>query len=1036
MDESTDNEATHRAPRLRLHHHHHHHHRHHRRKNPRTQALQLNPPQKPPQAGPWGGGGGGAESGSERQQVAIEEGRQHVEAPNNRPIATSSTEVEAVHKEQDGTKYHKERTLHIAQGPYPEEAILLHEVPGQGDEETADENDREIPQTRSDRGSPNSRTGRGTRESLLPNTEERVQQAKVDHRSQGTVPTRQQESIQNGNSRVRQGNDPTRRLDDQYRSHGCILPLASSTTRQKISEICSFGTEVAVQSPSNGIIQLPMGLISCDGRIRTEDESAKNPVVVLCRRSNSASNRPSNLHKTSRRGHPEHEALRINPELREINTNPDKEDETPRFYSQHREESNLHDDGNSTETRQASQKDFGRCSGPHGEESSESSRTHQPHNNSNAQLTMAEEKSRKRFEPSGGTRLEQPDSPFRSYKERLKGSDRHEVPSSFQRLETNITLQPLNDNNFGCEPTGVGSDNLHPFQGDLQGSPSNLGGRGGQPIVESEGTGSSIEGIFRLQTFISEESSDTDPNGQHYSNGLHQWERVNSRARRDIYSNAALHREETVTSQSITYPGSDERSSRLSIESIQEGSRLGDINPSFPVNNSQIRPHGLRPVRQLAEHQSRELRSMGPRSSSTDHRLPETELADDPLPMVLGTALAGDEQSHLQVERGDSTQTQLQIRIDRSFVERSIMVSRTDGNHSRMDGTPTRINSEGPERQTPNQRILGRDDDSSAHSAALTFIEQAGQDKNTLTKQRRVQRYLQYRNVKNSSDEAQTLIDFLAEAVINRDPNKRPVYQTFRNHLAAIEEYREQNDMTNLSTIPIVKDFIRAAKNTLPRSALRLNDPGQVYNPKEVIDKALELYRRDSSYQNLRLLALLALRTTALLRGKDAHSIYRSTIKTSKDMLGRSILIFDFCGKSAKKMKIQRESNFIEFLDSAQADRCPARIILKLKAEIEQHGVSHDSLFTFVKDPRLTLKPQSINPLIEGFLNSIGITGHSGHSLRAMTSEYLGLNANIPQKEIRKRGWKKKSNTNDVSVLNYRSRITERSFASILWGTS
>ena len=335
---------------------------------------------------------------------------------------------------------------------------------------------------------------------------------------------------------------------------------------------------------------------------------------------------------------------------------------------------------------------------------------------------------------------------------------------------------------------------------------------------------------------------------------------------------------------------------------------------------------------------------------------------------------------------------------------------------------------------TSNARPLGSSNGCNQDRLVEQLIESTKDTQQAINKKRRVERYLRFVAVKNEPDEVKALCSFLAEAIMGNDESKYPVFQTFRNYLSAIEEYREDHNLPCLSEAPLLRQLVGAAKRVLPKSSCKLNDPGAVYNPRTVISESLSKYAQDPSYQNLRLIALLALRTTALLRGKDAHSIRRNTIKVTYDVRGRKILVFEYHGKSAKKMGMSNESNYVEFLEPSMEDHCPASWIMKLKETIDnQEGVSHNSLFTFVTDKNKPLQSQSINPLITKFLISIGIEGHSGHSIRSMTSEFLDLVAKVPENEIQLRGWKSKAHKTNTRLLHYRSRMTDNNFAELLW---
>ena len=160
-----------------------------------------------------------------------------------------------------------------------------------------------------------------------------------------------------------------------------------------------------------------------------------------------------------------------------------------------------------------------------------------------------------------------------------------------------------------------------------------------------------------------------------------------------------------------------------------------------------------------------------------------------------------------------------------------------------------------------------------------------------------------------------------------------------------------------------------AVQRQLPkRKGQKLSSPAGAFSPIRPIEEVLARLSKENTYANLRLAAFLAIRTVPILRSKCAWSIRRSSIKTETDLRGWKLLVFEYHGNAAAQLNLDVESNYIEFLSEEFADRCPARLVLRLKEVIDNAQVNHDSLWTYLKDFNKTLASNSLGPLVKKLL--------------------------------------------------------------------
>jgi len=239
------------------------------------------------------------------------------------------------------------------------------------------------------------------------------------------------------------------------------------------------------------------------------------------------------------------------------------------------------------------------------------------------------------------------------------------------------------------------------------------------------------------------------------------------------------------------------------------------------------------------------------------------------------------------------------------------------------------------------------------------------------------------------------------------------------------------NGLPKLGDMNIVKRFMVAVRAKLPTLSKRyLSDLSEdFWDPRPVIKALLD--RPASTLADLRLRALFAIRSVALLRSKDATTIVRATIHelTVPASPPRRILAFRYRGKAAIKANLPFETNYIEFLPDPA--RCPAMDLLRYKDAIDKREASHPFLFSSLSNDK-PLVAQTLANLVVGFLEVAGIDKKfRAHSVRAMVSELFNLLA-VPKEQVNRRGaWA--SEDGCVRDTNYMSRFVPTNFASLLY---
>ena len=190
--------------------------------------------------------------------------------------------------------------------------------------------------------------------------------------------------------------------------------------------------------------------------------------------------------------------------------------------------------------------------------------------------------------------------------------------------------------------------------------------------------------------------------------------------------------------------------------------------------------------------------------------------------------------------------------------------------------------------------------------------------------------------------------------------------QTVQTKMSHIDVSRRIERLLPFQGHPIVTEFKKAVKKRLPRSTdssfldiihVLSSLPPPILDPVRLslrhLDKKVAINFTPSIAKRIhckRLRCLILTRSVALLRSIDCATILRSSIRVSRDLKGRRILIFTYCGKSASIYNVSSESNYLEFLPN-HSDLCPASAMITLKKQIDLLKPPHDFLFCSERRP-------------------------------------------------------------------------------------
>jgi len=333
------------------------------------------------------------------------------------------------------------------------------------------------------------------------------------------------------------------------------------------------------------------------------------------------------------------------------------------------------------------------------------------------------------------------------------------------------------------------------------------------------------------------------------------------------------------------------------------------------------------------------------------------------------------------------------------------------------------------QRQTPVEQVSGLTDD------VQSFLESAWSAPRRQDVERVAQQFDEYARPLGFSlgnAPVAVLLEFLVETFRSTSSLSRP--------LAVASSLEQARARLGLPPMPAhaLAQFRRAVRVQRPRVPRTLGV--MPFAPYQLMPHLP--WRED--FFSTRLRALVLMRIVSLVRSGDAASISRKSIRVCVDPLGRRVVTFNYNSKSSNAARVAGDSNYVEFLSPAAAQRfvprqyahlaSPAAALLDLKEWVEMTAASkaHDSLFTDGSGKPLT--SSTLGSLVTKFLREVVRLDHAftAHSLRGASNQLLQL-LGVPVEDICLRaGWSSRS-ANAVRIEHYtRFRLVSGNFADLL----
>lgn len=244
----------------------------------------------------------------------------------------------------------------------------------------------------------------------------------------------------------------------------------------------------------------------------------------------------------------------------------------------------------------------------------------------------------------------------------------------------------------------------------------------------------------------------------------------------------------------------------------------------------------------------------------------------------------------------------------------------------------------------------------------------------------------------------------------------------------------------------MLKRFLRAASASRPPSRRFVSPP--IITPHRIV----QLLPRGDSFFDRRLRALVLLRIVSMMRGGEPAAISRSSIRRTRNLLDRPIVVFHYRSKSSNAAGVARDSNHVEYLSPSAVPSsstpsvarlfCPASQFYDLFCVVDRlcrfrrdapDFVFHDALFTDAAG--FPLKPSTCSSLVTRFLRSLpfpGVERLSSHDLRGIVQSFLDM-AGVDVRHVMLRaGWVAPGD-NATRIHHYtRYRQVPENFADLL----
>jgi hypothetical protein len=191
------------------------------------------------------------------------------------------------------------------------------------------------------------------------------------------------------------------------------------------------------------------------------------------------------------------------------------------------------------------------------------------------------------------------------------------------------------------------------------------------------------------------------------------------------------------------------------------------------------------------------------------------------------------------------------------------------------------------------------------------------------------------------------------------------------------------------------------------------------------------------TFYALRERVLFAGRVETLARAGSFNTIRRSTVQSTRDLLDRPVVTFNYSSKGSTALGLAVDCNYVSHLaadiDACDTTLCPAHLMLELKGLIDAmpSASAHDRLLTDQHGAPLTTA--TVANVITRLMRRAGLaTVFTSHSLRGASSQTLQV-LGVPSNDVCIRaGWHTSSQSATRSFHYLHGRFVRHNFAQLL----
>lgn len=285
-----------------------------------------------------------------------------------------------------------------------------------------------------------------------------------------------------------------------------------------------------------------------------------------------------------------------------------------------------------------------------------------------------------------------------------------------------------------------------------------------------------------------------------------------------------------------------------------------------------------------------------------------------------------------------------------------------------------------------------------------------------------------------SADEASS--DDLCAYALHRFRADGWLASTVRAAMSAIDNRRHALGLSRLQSVDTTRRLLQAMRKARPAG----NEYAGVdaFAPADLISALLPA----NTFYGLRQRTLFTGRAVTLARSDSFLNIRRSTIRDTRDLARRPVVVFVYTSKNATAAGRPHDNNYVEHLsccaravgDDVDADLiCPACLMLALKRRVDVLPLasSHDKLFTSAEGKALAA--DTLRNIISGLMSRAELDSvYTSHDLRGASNQTLQV-LGVSWNDINIRAaWHSKTDSTTRSLHYTRNRFVKPNFADLL----